>query len=160
MNHEKHDVPPANPGHETSDVNLRGIFAFAAALTVSMIAVNVGTYLLFGAFERHAARLDPPRPPLVDERRPPAGPRLQVSAAADAAELRERERRDLNRLRWIDERQRVVQIPIERAMEIVAERGPPAWPEVKEPVGESAGGADAGENDESEFDADRPGGAP
>jgi len=156
MNHEKHDVPPANPGHETSDVNLRGIFAFAAALTVSMIAVNVGTYLLFGAFERHAAGLDPPRPPLVDERRPPAGPRLQVSAAADAAELRERERQELNRLRWIDERERVVQIPIERAMEIVAERGPPAWPEVKEPTGEAA----SDENEEPEIEADNPGGAP
>lgn len=129
MSHEieQADAPPPQ-AHEESDVNLRGLFAFVAALTVVMIGVNVGMWLLFGAFERRAAERDPPRPPLVDERRPPVGPHLQVAPAEDVVALRERQDQTLRELRWLDERARVVRIPVERAMEIVADRGLPDWP--------------------------------
>ena len=52
-------------------------------------------------------------------------PRLEEQPAAELANLRRAEDRRLSSYGWIDRQQRVVHVPVERAIEILAERGLP-----------------------------------
>jgi hypothetical protein len=52
-------------------------------------------------------------------------PRLIVTSGADLAELRAQEDAVLNTYGWVDRRSNVVRIPIQRAMELLAQRGLP-----------------------------------
>lgn len=53
-------------------------------------------------------------------------PRLQVDEHADYQAYKERQEKILGEYKWIDRNQGVVRIPIERAMELMMERGYPA----------------------------------
>ncbi|HEX6730112.1 MAG TPA: hypothetical protein VF074_08885 [Pyrinomonadaceae bacterium] len=66
--------------HEYSDVNVSGIFRFAAALTVATIVVCVGMWLLFRYFQAQDAKEPQPGPMALQpyERIPPE-PRLQAA---------------------------------------------------------------------------------
>ena len=55
-------------------------------------------------------------------------PNLQVSPHEDLLRLRTREDAELNQYRWIDRKSGVVGLPIERAMELLAQRGLPTRP--------------------------------
>jgi hypothetical protein len=52
-------------------------------------------------------------------------PRLQVDPAADLIELRAREDARLHTYGWVDKKAGVIHIPIERAMDLVLQRGFP-----------------------------------
>jgi hypothetical protein len=62
------------------------------------------------------------------ELKTPPGPRLQTSARADLARFRAHEEQTLNSYGWIDRNKGLVRIPIERAMNLLAQRGLPGWP--------------------------------
>jgi len=64
---------------------------------------------------------------------PPPQPRLQVNARADLAASREREARMLESYGWIDRSRGAVHVPIERAMELVLQRGLPGWASTETP---------------------------
>jgi hypothetical protein len=52
-------------------------------------------------------------------------PRLQTVPEVDLAAFREREDDELNNYSWIDKNAGVVRIPIERAMDLIVQRGLP-----------------------------------
>src|ERR1700746_2989370 len=52
-------------------------------------------------------------------------PRLEVKPGASLAELRDAEDADLNSYGWIDRNAGTVRIPIDRAMQLILERGLP-----------------------------------
>src|SRR5262245_21375999 len=123
--------------HETSDVNVRGIFGFGIGLAVGTALVAL---LLFGAFSVMVERFNPPPTansspltrtrPLVPESREHAEsafpePRLQPAAAEDLVKFREAEYRRLNSYGWVDQNAGTVHIPIERAKELALQRGLP-----------------------------------
>ena len=56
----------------------------------------------------------------------PPEPRLQISPSEDWAEMLRREQAVLNSYAWVDRSRCIVRIPIERAMELIAQRGLPA----------------------------------
>ncbi|MCL6508251.1 MAG: hypothetical protein K6T59_14635, partial [Bryobacteraceae bacterium] len=56
----------------------------------------------------------------------PPAPRLQVDPATDLENLRKAEAAVLNSYGWVDRKAGIVRIPIDRAMEVLAERGLPA----------------------------------
>ena len=58
-------------------------------------------------------------------------PRLQVNAPSELRTMREAEDRMLNSYGWVDPQSETVRIPIERAMEILAQKGLPAREETK-----------------------------
>jgi hypothetical protein len=66
--------------HEISDVDISGIFKFAITLTIGMIAVAVGMFLLFRFFRAQDAKEPQPGPMALqqNERLPPE-PRLQAA---------------------------------------------------------------------------------
>jgi hypothetical protein len=58
-----------------------------------------------------------------------AKPQLQIDPAADLAAHRAAEQHELTSYGWVDRQQRVVRIPIDRAMREVAASGIKDWPD-------------------------------
>lgn len=129
--HAGHDATP-NPEvhHEESDVNIRGIFAFAGALVVAAFLIHVLVWVLFRYFDARLARQGTPQFPLAiaQENRLPPEPRLQVNPRQDLADLRAKEDRTLNTYGWVDRNGGVVRIPIDEAIRLTLQRGLPARP--------------------------------
>ena len=63
--------------------------------------------------------------PLAPLRPPPPSPRLQVIQGGDLKISREQEGALLHSYAWVDKEKGVVRIPVDRAMELLAERGLP-----------------------------------
>lgn len=104
--------------HEPNRVATGVVAWFALGLAVTVALVIVGTRLSLGTAEPpKAAQL-----PAIDV--PPA-PRLQVDAPADLAAMRAQEDRILGSYGWVDRSAGKVRIPIDRAMDLVAQRGFP-----------------------------------
>lgn len=120
--------PEDNPEvrHEPRDINVRVIFGFGLALVIGAVVVHLGLYWLLWHYERTAAERAREISPIEVTPPMPPEPRLQVSPPADLAAMRAAEDEVLQSYGWIDKEENVVRIPIERAMELLAERGLPA----------------------------------
>lgn len=138
----------ASLGYERSDVGITGIVVFLTALA---IFVAVGGVLCYGIGKVINARMNKEDGPnskwtkTVDVRQLgnlPSNPELQNKMAEitqsfptprvqtddgnqDIADLHAREDLLLSNYTWVDESKGIVRIPIERAMELIAQRGLP-----------------------------------
>jgi hypothetical protein len=131
----EHDQMPLrdNPevSHERSDVNIRAIVVFAIALLVAGGVIHVALYWLLEFYREEAPRPAPVvTAPRTEEQLPP--PRLQISPRAELAEMRAAKERELTTYGWVDKEKQTVRIPIDRAMELLAQRGLPARKPVEE----------------------------
>ena len=119
--------------HEHSDVNIRAILGFGAALVVVAAVIHLVIYVLFGYFTSRENAKVPAEYPLAvaaGDRVPPE-PRLQTDPRQDLADLRAKEDELLGSYGWVDRNAGVVRIPIEAAMKLTLERGLPARTESK-----------------------------
>ena len=125
---------PRNPEvhHERSDVSVYGIMVFGIGLLVSAVIIYL---FIWGLFDYFAGRTTQGNRPLpapaawsVGEPVPPE-PRLQVSPQDDLQTLRAAEDATLNNYGWVDRQTGKVRIPIEQAMQRLAERGLPVQQE-------------------------------
>ena len=140
-------------GYERSDVGVTGIVVFVVALTIFVV---VGGVLCYGIGKVINARMNKEDGPnskwtkTVDVRQLgnlPSNPELQDKMAEitqsfptprvqsddgnqDVADLHAREDLLLSNYTWVDESKGTVRIPIERAMELIAQRGLTAAPAV------------------------------
>jgi len=107
-----------------TDVHPWSIGLFAFALAVMLAAVLPLVVWIFWQLESMSKKHDVAPTPIAspDERR---GPRLQSQPAAELQQFRQAENQRFGSYRWIDREQGVLQIPIERAIELLAERGLP-----------------------------------
>jgi hypothetical protein len=113
--------------HEKTDAATRPIFRFVAGLAVFVAAAMVMMAVLFSYFTDRAATLDTLISPVANEAaQPAAGPALQPNPAIDLEKLHRGEDALLTSYGWVDQREGLVHIPIERAIELMAERGLPA----------------------------------
>src|SRR5262245_18944818 len=121
--------PDDRSGHELTDASPQAISLFAGGLVLMSGLVLLLLGWLFWQFEATAERADRVQSPLAGDQLPPA-PRLQVQPAQELASLRRAEDERLSTYGWIDREQRLVRVPIDRAIEILAERGlpEPQWP--------------------------------
>ncbi|HET6881282.1 MAG TPA: hypothetical protein VFI31_14065 [Pirellulales bacterium] len=117
-------------GYETTDVRSKPLVLSALALAVAVGLVCIFLIWFSGLLEGRAERHDPQLSPLIANQSPPP-PRLQEKPANDLARLRAAEDRALNGYRWIDKEPGVVQLPVERAIELLLEEG---LPETKDEV--------------------------
>jgi hypothetical protein len=121
-------IPIVGSGHEDSDVAVRPLAIFLAGLAGSLVAVGAICAWLFSVFLAESQQADvAPGPRAEVERRTP-GPLLQHSPREERDELRAAEERRLHAAEWIDRDRGIARIPIERAIELTAERGFPKWP--------------------------------
>lgn len=111
--------------HEPMDITLRGILTFAVALVILSVIVMVSLRLIMGAFQKEERAELAARPPLFsDDDGQYAGPNLQENPNIDLVDLRNDE---IRRLTTYSDKigDGSARIPIDRAIEIVVERGLP-----------------------------------
>ena len=126
-------APARGAGHELSDLKPRTIAIFGLSLAVVVTACLIVAAWLFGFVAARRAEEDVPPPPLARVELP-AGPILQVNAPGDLARLRAEEDATLSTYGWVDRGAGIVRIPIEQAMQLLAERGLPAAGGTSEPA--------------------------
>lgn len=144
----------ASSGYEQTDVKATGIIVFLTSLAIFVAVSGVLTYGIGKLINARMAKEDGPNSKwtkTADVRElgnMPSSPELQNKIAEitksfptprvqtddgnqDVADLHEREDLLLNNYSWVDQTQggaRKVRIPIERAMELIAQRGLPVAP--------------------------------
>ncbi|MGH7123838.1 MAG: hypothetical protein ACREFI_05660 [Stellaceae bacterium] len=114
--------------HETRDINLRGVLAFAVGLALTALFIHFAVWVLFVYFNgRESVKVTPQYPLAVSqENRLPPEPRLQTNPRQDLRDLRAAEEKTLNGYSWVDRNNGVVHIPIDQAMKLTLQRGLPA----------------------------------
>lgn len=113
--------------HESTDADARPVLRAVVVLiaTTAVVAAAL-VYLTRGLVAGERAG-DPPPPPLAQAAgRLPPEPRLQTDPFVDIEALQASERELLGSYGWVDEKAGVVRIPIERAKELLLQRGLPA----------------------------------
>ncbi|MEE9235820.1 MAG: hypothetical protein V3U28_10325 [Candidatus Acidoferrales bacterium] len=120
-------TPP--PRHEQRDINFRYVALFFLSLFLLLglaLGAMAGLFRTFSAWQQ-AGQL--PAPPMAQVRpgQPPA-PRLQVNPGQELEAFRQVEEERLSSYGWVDAEAGVIHIPIERALELLAERGLPVRP--------------------------------
>jgi hypothetical protein len=113
------------------DVSIRGVLLFAFWLAVGLITSGVAMLLLFRALEKKNLAEDRKLPPMIAASlaRTPPEPRLEAYPLAPRQVLRAQEDEVLTSYGWVDKDRGIARIPIDRAMELLVERGlPPAKP--------------------------------
>ncbi|HEX5084659.1 MAG TPA: hypothetical protein VFY40_21665 [Blastocatellia bacterium] len=127
--------------HEPNTVNVPAVVAFLVALAAAIVVIVLLLRGLLIYFDARKAEKAPPRSPLATGARLPPEPRLQGapgsvnSPAEDIRRFREQESQMLNSYGWIDRQNGVIRIPIERAKELIEQRGLPATPPSAAPQG-------------------------
>lgn len=112
--------------YERRDVDIWRVGWVIAGLVGVLILCCVISASYFKILEwKTVKREGPILSPLATRMREFPQPRLQADPNRDLKKLREREQSVLDSYRWIDREQGVIGIPIEVAMELIAERGLP-----------------------------------
>jgi hypothetical protein len=112
--------------HERKDVDVISLFTVVFMLFLSGAVIFFLVTILMHYFKLH----EPPKTagqtniPVTRAAEFPA-PRLEIKPGASLAQLRAAEEADLNSHGWIDRNAGTVRIPIDRAMQLILERGLP-----------------------------------
>ncbi len=115
-------------GHETRDVLFRPILVTGAALFGTLFVVMAITLGLYIYNVNRLARADVGLPPLAVSDQTPPEPRLQPLNNVDLIAMEAANDELLGSYGWVNQQQGRVHIPVERAMELLAERGIPVRP--------------------------------
>ena len=132
MNEHDLEYGPTPPGakYEHTDIDVSIAYKFALWLVVSMVLSVVivwGTFWLFESKEKAASALAQ-KYPLAATMAPktPPLPNLQTQPFMDIYQLRHNENEKLTAYGWVDKEGGVTHIPIDRAMEVMLQKGFPA----------------------------------
>jgi hypothetical protein len=114
-------------GHELRDMRVRQVIRWLALLTAAVVVLIV----LVTVFERgmlgHIGVLSPVVED-VPKVTPPPQPRLEQTNGEILSALHMKEDKILNNYTWIDQGAGTVSLPIDRAIELTAQRGLPVHP--------------------------------
>ena len=112
---------PNGTGHEHREVSVRFI-------VVSLITLLIGTFmvclLVVGIFQYFHTTYLPPQATQVPPQVPPE-PRVEEKPYLQLQNLRTLEDHVLNSYAWVDQNQGTVRVPIDRAIDMVAQKGLP-----------------------------------
>jgi len=111
-------------GYEDSDVSVGRLFAFAGGVVALVVLGILGSAVVFHFFVRHQP-LGPPASPFEDVRTVPPEPRLQTTAPLDLKHYREDQEKILSGYGWVDAQAGIVRIPVDRAMDLLLQKGYP-----------------------------------
>jgi hypothetical protein len=118
--------PAGGPGTDR-EIDYRAVWRFTAFILGLIVVCMALMWVLSRFLKNEIAGRQPAAPPLAGAREnplPPA-PRLETSPAKDLADLREREAAVLSAYAWVDKAKGIAEVPVDRAIEIAAERGLP-----------------------------------
>ncbi len=110
--------------HEKTDTGVRNVAVLAGAfvgLLIFGLIVGYGTLRFLSTPETTTVVPAPLEPSRVM----PPGPRLQVNAQEDLHDYLQQQQQTLDSYGWVDQSAGVVRIPVDRAMDLVLQRGLP-----------------------------------
>ena len=115
---------PEHPGrgYEDSDVSVGRLYAFAAGVVGLVVLGVLGSAAVFHFFVSHQP-LGPPASPFENVRTVPPEPRLQTTAPLYLKRYREDQEKILQSYGWVDSQAGVVRIPVDRAMDLLLQKG-------------------------------------
>lgn len=129
----EHDVEygPNPPGaqYEHTDIDTSVGYKFALWLVVAMlisVAIVYGTFWFFENQSQAADAAAQKYPLAVGQERNPPVPNLQMQPFKDIYVLHQGEAEKLSTYGWVDKEGGVVRVPIDKAMELMLQRGLPA----------------------------------
>ena len=134
----KHDR--GEEGFERQDLSAQGVFGFLISLAVGGVLVYFVIWGLYRFMDARQRSDQPTQGPLVkqvetdtrivspEEITKFPQPRLERNERVEIKDFRLKEEQTLNSYGWVDEKAGAVHIPIERAMQLVAQRGLPTIP--------------------------------
>ena len=142
MSNEIHSAnSTGNGGYERRDIGVRGVLYFLAGLVVAGVFIHFVVSGLYSYLEKRSQSQQAPVSPLVtnappDTRKLPTDYRDYLKQNFPAPQLEIDERNQLDKIRideaqtlstydWVDQKAGTVRIPIDRAMDLVAQRGLP-----------------------------------
>lgn len=122
-----------NPGvsHERRDINVFQVTAFGIGLLLSCIVVVFAMWAMFDFFyarENAKNASNPSALMMSEQQKLPPEPRLQAEPRVELKDLRADEEAILTSYGWIDPNKGIVRIPIDQAIDIVAQKGLPSKP--------------------------------
>ena len=149
------NTSPRNGGYERQDVGVPGVVYFLVALAVAAIIVHFIIAGLYSFLEKRAEAEQPPVSPMIhnapkDTRKLPTkyddylkqnfpSPQLEIDERTQLNDDRLKEEQTLASYGYVDEKAGTVRIPIERAMDLIAQRGLPVrGTSTEQPAGKSA----------------------
>jgi hypothetical protein len=130
----------AEEGFERQDLTAQGVFAFLISLAVGGVLVYLVVWGLYIFMDARQRSRQPQQSPLVkqvgtetrivspDEIAKFPQPRLERNERIEINDFRLKEEQTLNTYGWVDEKVGAVRIPIDRAMQLLAQRGLPTSP--------------------------------
>jgi hypothetical protein len=108
------------PGYETQDAKPRPLIYFTLSMAVLLGLSALAAQQAFVRFRPNASV-----PPFANVRPLPPPPRLQATPFADIEQYQRSQHQILNSYGWVDRQQGIVRIPIDRAMQLLLQRGLP-----------------------------------
>jgi hypothetical protein len=149
--HPHGDLHNVDVHHETSDISVRGVIWFASVLAAVVLAINVAMWGMFRVLDHFERKYEPAVSPLTRAAAQPQdfpAPSLQTTPWTDLKAFHAAQESDLHGYGWVDETLGVARIPIEKAKEMLLQRGIPVRPELADDTagthlaatGESNGG--------------------
>jgi len=124
-----------DPAAFDQEIDVRAVLSFGIGLALTMILVLSAVWLLLAHWRSRQIARDPPPSPIVEARAPrlPPEPRLQSAPVRDMEELRAREDSILKSYGWVDRQTGIGRIPIDRAVDLLLEKGLSAPPQAAPP---------------------------
>lgn len=113
------------PGYEARDASVRLVVWFAAILVGSAIIIHLALAGLYKVLEKQHPSPDAPSRIALNPQMIAPEPRLQSNPQLDLEKFNEEEAQTLNSYGWVDREHGVIRIPIERAIDLIVERGLP-----------------------------------
>ena len=129
----------AGSGYEARDLSPR-VIGIAGILVAATIGLGILVAYWFFWYSADEAARTGPRLSALYRQEAPRGPRLQVNAPKDLREFLSEEQALLHGYGWVNRQTQTVHIPIDRAMQILAERDR-ATPPAKPPAAETRKGS-------------------
>jgi hypothetical protein len=126
----KEEIERPQEGFERSDVDTWVIGKFAIALVLICTAAMGGLLMFF----HYMIVREGPMPPKAstglhrDAAKMPPAPQLEETPILDLARERAAEDQVLNSYAWIDKQNGIVRLPIDKAIDLLAQRGLPSRP--------------------------------
>jgi hypothetical protein len=122
---------PTPPGakYEHTDIDVSIAYKFGLWLTISMfisLGIVTGAFYFFEAKGTTANALAQQYPLAVGQHKEPPTPHLQNQPFKDIYTLRQEEAGKLSSYGWVDKDGGIARLPIDRAMDVMLEKGFPA----------------------------------
>ncbi|PYU36445.1 MAG: hypothetical protein DMG31_00985 [Acidobacteria bacterium] len=112
-------------GYERSDASPRGLLYFALIMAAILAATSLSLIWLFKYFQKAENPGSFVAAPFAAERPLPPPPRVQPNPREDLQNYYQSQQNLLNSYGWIDRQNGIVRLPIDRAMELLLQRGLP-----------------------------------